>query len=114
MTLKMLPVAVLLLVGANTLPAQTLADIARQAQDTREKAHATAAPVKVYTNDTLVMDPRDAVLAAAVPPAALEPPPASATVVVVPGAPALAATDEATWRGRMRALVVKRDADITL
>jgi hypothetical protein len=114
MTVKLLPVAALLLF-ASTASAQSLADVAKKAEDARDKAK--TAPAKVYTNDTLKLDPRDAELeaaaAAAVPPATVAPTPAATTTVIINTAPAGVVKDEQYWKTRMRQLQAQLDGDQT-
>ena len=105
----------LLLLCAVAVPAQSLADLARQEQERRKAVKASG---KVYTNDSLGSTAPPAVTTPAAPPtvAAPAPPPAAASPQAPPGsqvpageAPAAGVVPktEAEWRKRIAA---ERDA----
>jgi hypothetical protein len=96
-------VAALILAGAATASAQSLADVARQ-EEARRKAVAGAG--KVYTNDALQPEPPPSpgsVPAAAPAPAAPATPPASADGAkpADPAAPGALPKTEAEWKKRI-------------
>jgi len=115
-----LPTAIvaLLLCGAARVPAQSLADLARQEEERRK---AIQTPGKVYTNDSLRPEPPSSAPAAAPVPLGQPPqPPAAPGTPAVPGqvpaagsspegqppaaqAPAPAPQTEAEWRKRIAA-----------